>query len=468
MFPPVPVRLRFVPSSEDLQMPLRRPWCKVTMSVLPWLASCETYLAEPVDLAAHAQAFATRDRNSGRSDPGANVSPVDGMGLVEARFLALLLCTDLRAARLRAGVALASRDSAGRWDDPELSGDFARILESVAHPWLAGGSLAFTIPLLCRKAKEKEVAAVEHLRALEDAKVAEARVLDSLDADWVHWSVANSRVTLLEQLVARLSELEAIAARLANAHEITQASARVFGLERVAREIEIARGKGQAVQLEITISRWLGLPPGAQARLVGTTTIDLRLPSAEQRTAALPTSPRIALRKAEHQVAEHRLELAIAKQWPEIRLLPGFQEEDAQPRAAFGFSLPLPLWNRNAREIAVTRAERGLAAELARGEYERLVADLARAEARLAAAQAHRRRIATELVPLAGQQLADARRQAELGQLDTLLILDAVLRAHAAAMAQLDADAEEALAVVELNSLFWPELGQVSAEPVTR
>lgn len=449
-------------------MPLRRSWCRVTISVLPCLAGCETYVAEPVDLAAHAQAFALRDRNEGRFEPGTRLDRESGLSLVEARLLALLLCTDLRAARLRAGVARVSRDTAGRWDDPELSGDFSRILESVAHPWLAGGSLGFTIPLLGRKAKEKTVAEVEHLRALEEAKVAETKVLDSLDADWVRWSAANSRVALLEELVARLRELEAIAARLASAHEITQASARVFGLERVAREIEIARGKAEVNQLEIAISRWLGLPPRAQGPLVGTTTIDLRLASAQQRTAALVTSPRIAVRKAEHQVAEHRYELAIAKQWPELKLLPGFQEEDAQPRAAFGFSLPLPLWNKNAREIAVTRAERSLAAELERGEYERLVADLAHAEARLATAREQRQRVQTELVPLARQQLADARRQAELGQLDTLLILDAVLRAHAAATAQLDASAEEALAVVGLNSLFWPDLGQRPAQQETR
>jgi transcription termination factor Rho len=64
----------------------------------------------------------------------------------------------------------------------------------------------------------------------------------------------------------------------------------------------------------------------------------------------------------------------------------------------------------------------------------------------------------TQLLPLAELQVTEAKRLAELGQLDTLLILDAVTRAYDAQLAVIDATLAEAEATVDLNALFWPSL----------
>ena len=69
-----------------------------------------------------------------------------------------------------------------------------------------------------------------------------------------------------------------------------------------------------------------------------------------------------------------------------------------------------------------------------------------------------RRIIDAELLPLTERQVADAKRLADLGQLDTLLILDAVTRAYEAQLAAVASAETEAEATVELNSLFWPSL----------
>ena len=83
---------------------------------------------------------------------------------------------------------------------------------------------------------------------------------------------------------------------------------------------------------------------------------------------------------------------------------------------------------------------------------------LARAEARSAVAAAQRQLLETQLLPLAELQVTEAKRLAELGQLDTLLILDAVTRAYDAQLAVIDATLAEAEATVDLNALFWPSL----------
>src|SRR5262245_12676173 len=113
-------------------------------------AACQTYAPSPVDLAEHARLFAQRvpdaaeirafaERLAAHDPTLPALDLANGVELAEARYVALLLNPSLRTARLRAGVAKASAAEAARWADPELSASLEKILESVAHPWLAGG-----------------------------------------------------------------------------------------------------------------------------------------------------------------------------------------------------------------------------------------------------------------------------------------------------------------------------------------
>ena len=432
------------------------------------LTSCQTYSPEPVDLAEHARLFAARVPDAASigvfaarlrgDDAAGHLDPVDGIELREARCLALLFNPDLRTSRLRAGVAAVSLANAGRWADPVLSGDVARILETVAHPWLVGGALGLTLPVTGRPGLEQDLAGSQHAAALTEARLAEAHTLEALDSHWVHLAAGRARVELLTDLLERLAALEAVAARLAEAQLITHLAARTFTLERVARQLELGQVQASVAATEIEVKQLMGLPPAAAVSLLPATTVTARLADPAERRAQILAGPRVVRGQRAHEVSERQLALAIRKQWPELTLLPGFQEEDAQPRAALGFSLPLPLWNANAREIAEARAEREVAAQALRGQVERAIQDLARAEVRVRAAVAQRVLVDTELVPLAERQVADGRRLVELGQLDTLLVLDSLLRGHQAKAAAIDAALAEAEATIQLNSLFWPTL----------
>lgn len=433
------------------------------------VSACHSYSAEPVDLEAHAREFAARAldgasvrqfaerlRSRDPTLPGFDLG--DGLTLGEARYVALLFNAELRTIRLRAGVARASAENAGRWADPELNGDFAKILESVDHPWVVGGSLGLTLPITGRPGLEKELAESRHAEALVQARVAEARVLNELDKSWAQWSADRLAVELLEELVAQLTALEAIAARLSAGQLITRVEARAFTLERLTRQSQLLHANSSLGAAEVDLKQLLGLPPDRAVPLLPATGVGQRIADPEQRRVLLADGPRVAIARQEHDVSEHHLALAIRKQWPELTLFPGWQEEDGQPRAALGFRLPLPLWNGNAREIAETRAAREVAAEVLRGNFERATQDLARAERRFLAAQSRRRLVDVELVPLAEQQVVEGRRLAELGQLDTLLILDAVTRAYEAKAMALEAVLAETEATIEINGLFWPTL----------
>lgn len=433
------------------------------------MAACQSYRPEPIDLAMHAQEFAARLPASEavreyvavlqrRLPETRAYDPTDGIDLHEARLLALLFNPELRAARLRAGVARASRDYAGLWTDPALSVNFARILESVAHPWIVVGDLDLTIPITGRPGLARELAGTQLALAWTEARAAESRILAELDLRFVEWATSREQERLLVEMIERLRPIEEIAQRLSEAQEITSLEARPFTLERVSREADLLRQRALVADAELALKQLLGLAPTAPVAFQPTLAIELRIGDPATRAASTSDGPRLAIRAREYEVAERSLALAVRKQWPELALAPGWQEEDAQPRAALGFSLPLPLWNGNRREIAETRAERALAGERLRAEIELAIQDLARAEVRLQSAKAQRTQLEGQLVPLVDQQVAEGRRVLELGRLDTLLLLDGLVRSQAAKSRVLDAVLAEAQATAQVNSFFWPSL----------
>jgi outer membrane protein TolC len=140
-----------------------------------------------------------------------------------------------------------------------------------------------------------------------------------------------------------------------------------------------------------------------------------------------------------------------------LSLFPGWEEEDATNRPAISFSLPIPLWNRNQLAIAEATAQRDAAKAALEAGYEELAQARLRADVARKAAAQRREQLESTLVPACKEQLADNRRLAELGELDPLLLLDAVTRLYEAQRSALDAAADEADAIAAENSLFWPQ-----------
>ena len=438
-------------------------------------AGCQTYTPSPVDLRAHARHFAERIpdvtlvrafaetlRQRVQSTDGFDVA--DGLSLDEARYVALLFNPSLKVVRAQADVARATSELAGLWQDPQLSGSFFYVLENVwQHKWFAGAYVGQTLPITGLPGLEQALAESQHAQALIEARRSEAVVLNNLDLAWVKLTAARLRVDLLTALVQRLTDLEQIASMLAASQALNQLEVRAFTLARVRHLADLVAARGESQGAELRLRELLGMPPGLELRLEPDLFTIERVSGSEQ-LARLHQGPLVELAKREHDVAERGLQLAIRKQWPELWIQPGWQEEDAQPRPALGFSLPIPLWNANAQEIAEKRAARDAAAERLKERLEAATHALAQADTKRRAAVEQRRILDAELLPLTERQVADAKRLAELGQLDTLLILDAVTRAYEAQLAAVASAVAEAEATVELNSLYWPSLAAPAKE----
>ena len=70
--------------------------------------------------------------------------------------------------------------------------------------------------------------------------------------------------------------------------------------------------------------------------------------------------PALKASLAEHDTSEAELKLEIRKQYPELEIGPGFEEEDEDSKVSLELGIRLPLWNRNREGIARAYAERDI------------------------------------------------------------------------------------------------------------
>lgn len=434
------------------------------------LGGCTRYEPRPLDPAAHSREFLARlpddsgvlalaDQLRAKDEPIPAFDATDGLSLVEAEVVALFFNTDLRAARLRAGVARASAENAGLWQDPMVKFDGERIIESVDYPWIIGGMVGLTLPISGSLEAEKHLAQGEHAAALSRVFADEWRTRIELRRAWLEWSAASERLTAAETFTGHLHSLIEIVRRLEEAGELARIESRLFYLEESRRHVELRDLRAEVEQRTIAIHRIMGLAPHAPVSLLPAA-LSVKPPVVESDEGDLlrlgEGNPSLQSARADYESSERALQLEIRRQYPDIEIGLGGGSEDDEPRILFGLSIPLPILNRNQRAIAEATALRDVSRAAFESLVEQLSYDLASARTRRTAAAIRRESIERNIAPLADQQEADARRSAELGEFDTLLILESVTRQYEAKRDLIDAALDESLASITILELLGP------------
>ncbi len=444
------------------------------------LGACQSYAPEPLELQRHADAFLARTPSSpevrafaaslapvdhpetgapGTNDAPGSFDPSDGLTLREAELVALVFNPDLRMARLEAGVTRAGAEHAGLWEDPTLGVDLTRILESTDRPWEVFGSVGLTIPISGRLEIEKRRAGAEHAAQLERVARSEWETRMAVRRAWTEWLAAERQLESTRDFVATMDQVLSIVDALEQSGERSRIEVRLFRIERAARLSEVPMRQARLEQSRRSLRQLMGLAPDAA--------LDLRpdglgadaLPPAANdfSPAALErSSPSLRIAAAEYERAERTLELEIREQFPDLQLTPGYGTQDGQRQFTLGLRMPVPILNGNRRAIAESFARREVARANAERQMERLLHAVA--EARIAAdgAAAQRRMLEASLVPLVDAQYADARQLAQMGEVDTLVVIESLVRQHDAKIRLVEARRDESLAAIELSALAGP------------
>lgn len=418
------------------------------------LCACQPYTALTLNQDEHTAAWRNRrvdesverfaQRVTSLVEEGA-YDPGDGINATEAAAIALVFNSNLRVARLKAGIKSLGAAEAGRWDDPQFNLDMLRVTKSVQHPWIAGAGINFSVPLSGRLETEKKLASAEAAAELHRVLDAEWSVVLKVRQAWVQWAAAIQRITLTEQYLKQIDAILTLAARQRQANKIGVTDERILRIERATQSGQLKTLQSLAQRHELQLKMLMGLTPNAEINL----TPSLK-PAAIK---AADIHPRLAVAQADFDSADHAFRHEIQKQYPDLKIGPLAEEENASTRVGVGIGVPLPLFNQNRRAIAETRAARDTAKAVYEAEYESLVAQFAQAQLDVDAAHSRREYLEKTVAPLVDQQTSDLQRLGKLGDFDVLVVLDALTRTHETKLEIVSALIDEAIARDTLMSL---------------
>ncbi|MEM9347918.1 MAG: TolC family protein [Planctomycetota bacterium] len=437
------------------------------LSTMVVIAGCQSYDPSPLDAAAHREAWQARTPadesvtafaerlNKASPDKTVAYDPEDGIELAEGEMIALVYNPDLRLARLKAGVALATADHAGLWDDPQLGVDLLRITESVSDPWIVTAGLAITLPISGRLEAEKSRADAAYQVQLLKVAEAEWKVRHEVRLTWLEWSAAKVKLQQQEQLIESIGTLVDATKKLADAGELPTTEAGLFEIERVQRRYELRRLQGKVATAEQHLRALMGLSPKAPLKL-NPQVISVATSDDDTKKTTVDNNPALARLSQEYEVAEQTLRREARKQYPDLTIGPVVESDEGQSRIGLSGGIPLPILNANKQGIAEAKAERELARAAYETEYERLVGLLAQTQAKAKALTGERELVAGEMAPLVDQQVARARKLLDLGEGGGLVLLESLVRAHETKLHLIDVRLDEAKAYAELTYLAGP------------
>ena len=444
------------------------------------LGACATYTPAPIEPATTAAAFAARRldapalRESVARVLPAAAEPWPPAAWDRAGLLAVALADNgsLAVARAEVEAALAVKITAGETPNPTL-GLQTEYARHEPDQWLYGISFDFLLP---------------------------HRAVRAIDLDMAELGAAGARADLMEKtwdvrraLVAALSDREGARRRFDATMRLADAQDRLIELQRrrvdagedaptdlnasqAARldtEQQTASARADVVAADAAVAAALGMPAAALDG-IAIAWPDWGAPPAlgsdavaSAREAALLSRADLAAAIDAYATAEKKLERAIARQYPQFELKPGYYWDHGIAKWPFEVDFALPVFNRNEGEIAEAKAAREVAGQkllaLQAGIYGEVDAAL-RADAVAAESLDTARRRGESLRP----QLAHAEAALKLGAGDSIdrtnaevLVLRAELEAVQAA-AQRQA-ARNALEDALHAPLSGPELALAKA-----
>jgi CRISPR system Cascade subunit CasA len=279
---------------------------------------------------------------------------------------------------------------------------------------------------------------------------------------WSEWSALDAQLETTRDFISRVDQILSVVDKMERAGEMARTEARLFRIEKATKAAELAVLESRTREADLRLRQLMGMSPDAplrlQARGIGPVRGDSSgISSGGTGRAMLERqSPSMLVAAAEYEAAEKSLELEVRKQYPDLHIGPGYGREDGQDQVLLGLSVPIPILNANRQGIAQARARREVAQAGAETILEQILAGVRAAEVRLQSATQRRQTLETEIVPLVDAQYTDARQVAELGEVNTLVLLESLTRQQEAKISLVEARRDEAIAAVDLEELIGP------------
>ncbi|MBI5386672.1 MAG: TolC family protein [Verrucomicrobia bacterium] len=383
----------------------------------------------------------------------------------------------LDVARARWSVAKAGELTAGARPNPTASVGPAYNINAASGvtPWLALVDLDFPIETAGKRgyriAQAKHFSQAARLSIGAVAWQVRSRLrlvlLEFVDAGR-RAQLLRAQIAIQEQVLQRLEQK--LAAGAVARSEITPHR---IGLQKA--RIEVAEAERWRAEARAKVADALGVPLRAldgvalPEALPDFAAAAAPLTSAEARCRALHSRADILAALAEYEATQSALQLEIAKQYPDLRLGPGYEYDQGENKFGFNLSLELPVFHRNQGPIAEATAKREESAAQFTALQARVLGEIDQALTAFRAGEQQASAV-DALLAAQRQQQASVRAQIEGGVAEPLDLLTTQLELAAGELARHHAlmKCQQALARLEDVMQRPFEAGPAAAETLSR
>jgi cobalt-zinc-cadmium efflux system outer membrane protein len=438
---------------------------RLTFLLLPLamlsLAACVQFKARPLSAETSSADFSGRSLSDpglkgflAENKAGSGSWSVDRLSLVAAYFH-----PDVALARAEADEVAAGIKTAQMRPNPVFTfmPQYASFRAPVFTPWFLGPSLSMPIETAGKLSKrtEQALAAAEAARWRVSARAWAARSRVRAAMLELHGARENIRLLETEQTLhdEAIKKLTAqMEAGDVSPFELTQAR---LMLNRT--RLALQDGRRIAATGEARLAAAVGLP----FKVIQSVKLDFaafnRLPEAgNSRKLALTRRADLMALLSDYASAESALKLQVARQYPDVNLMPGYDFNSGQNRWQLGLSVALPL-NRNHGPIAEAEARRVTAEKRFLAQQAVIQGEL---DIALAAYQASRAKANTamQLAQEADTASDTTKKMVEAGNVSALELTRRQIEASAAKVALMAANIEAQTAAGALEDAMQSPL----------
>ncbi|HEY3784868.1 MAG TPA: TolC family protein [Steroidobacteraceae bacterium] len=367
------------PGSNELRatrrMRMRRcATCCATALISLLAIACVHYQARPLSAAQSAGAFSERALDS--PSVRQSVAPMLAEAAHEwpparwnrANLLAVAIAENPQLAVMHANVerALARQERAREWPNPDLTlqSEYSR---GERYTWLYGVGFDFLLVAPRQRRLDLDIARLATLNSGWQLAEKTWEVRHALIAALSDWQEATSEEPLLRELLEAQQRLVELQERRVQAGEDAPSELAIVRVRLVETQQQLAQARAAANTAQAAVAAALGMPLAALDG-VKVEWSDWGTPPRLD-PAVLPTVREQALLARadlaeainDYADSEDRLQLAIARQYPQFHLDPGYYWDHGVGKLPLNLGLTLPVFNRNRGEIAEARADRELA-----------------------------------------------------------------------------------------------------------
>jgi cobalt-zinc-cadmium efflux system outer membrane protein len=393
--------------------------------------------------------------------------PISTWDLNSLTLAAYYFNPQMDVARSQAASADAAIKTAAMKPNPSVGAD-AGYETSPESPYLLG--LNFSWPIETAGKRNYRISAAQHMSEAghiavgETAWAVRSKVRAALvDLDFAQQSASELRT----QVASQTKYLDLLEARLRAGEiplpEVTTARIDLTGLRQA-----LSTAEGQVGTARAALAAAIGIPlSGLEGKAVSWTGSNeppapVDLPENSVRVAAVANRLDVQRALAEYEAAQAKLQVEVARQYPDIDIGPGYAFEEGSHLISLQLGSVLPVRNHNEGPIAEAEAQREAAGAQLLATQSAVIAQTDQALAQYDAAYAALKEAQNAVAQVQAQQWT-TEQWLMAGETDQLAAVSAEIQVAVAQRARLDVSRQAQIALGSLEDALQRPLGSSGA-----